>query len=117
MFSSILVTLPWPPTSNTYWRRSGHRIYLSERGLNYRNLTIMKCKDIRNAFLLTDRLKVQINAFPPDKRKRDLDNICKSCLDSLQHADVYPDDNQIDWLIIRRMSDNLGFIEVIIETI
>jgi len=43
-----------------------------------------------------------IDVYPPDKRKRDLDNICKNLLDSLQKAQIYPDDNQIDLLIIQR---------------
>ena len=48
------------------------------------------------------RLSVLINAYPPDRRKRDLDNILKSLLDALQHARVYPDDSQIDRLTIIR---------------
>ncbi|NBW23084.1 MAG: RusA family crossover junction endodeoxyribonuclease, partial [Caulobacteraceae bacterium] len=41
-------------------------------------------------------------AFPPDKRKRDLDNVLKSLLDALTHANVWDDDSQIDDLRIYR---------------
>jgi crossover junction endodeoxyribonuclease RusA len=40
-------------------------------------------------------LKVEIEAWRPDKRKRDLDNLLKAVLDSLAHAGVFEDDSQI----------------------
>jgi crossover junction endodeoxyribonuclease RusA len=43
-----------------------------------------------------------MDAFPPDHRRRDLDNIQKPVLDALEHAGVYEDDSQIDLLITRR---------------
>lgn len=39
---------------------------------------------------------------PPDKRKRDLDNVCKATLDALQHARLFDDDAQIDELHVER---------------
>ena len=59
------------------------------------------------------RLAVRIEAFPPDRRKRDLDNICKSLLDALGHGLVYADDSQIDELSLRRRSpEKPGRVEV-----
>jgi crossover junction endodeoxyribonuclease RusA len=43
-----------------------------------------------------------MDAFPPDRRRRDLDNIQKPVLDALEHVGVYEDDSQIDLLITRR---------------
>lgn len=43
-----------------------------------------------------------MDAFPPDRRRRDLDNILKCTQDSLAHAGVYKDDSQIDLLTVRR---------------
>ena len=54
----------------------------------------------RNAWLM--RLKVEVAAFPPDRRARDLDNLLKSILDSLQHSGVFESDSQIDDLRIWR---------------
>jgi len=48
------------------------------------------------------RIALAMDAFPPDHRRRDLDNIQKPVLDALEHAGVYEDDSQIDLLITRR---------------
>ena len=103
--SGIFLELPWPPTANTYWRRSGNRYFISDKGILFRNQTWYLTRDYRNWFGITARLNVQIIAYPPDKRKRDLDNLFKCVLDSLQYAQVFTDDNQIDSLSIIRMPD------------
>ena len=38
---------------------------------------------------------MSVDAYPPDKRRRDLDNIQKSLWDALQHGGAYRDDSQI----------------------
>jgi len=43
-----------------------------------------------------------MDAFPPDFRRRDLDNTVKSVADALQDAGIYLDDSQIDMLVARR---------------
>ncbi len=48
------------------------------------------------------RMAVSIEVFPPDRRKRDVDNLLKSLVDALQHAGVFPDDSQIIWLLVYR---------------
>lgn len=51
---------------------------------------------------MTGRLSVEIDAHPPDRRRRDLDNLQKPLLDALEYAGVYEDDSQIDRLVSRR---------------
>ena len=48
------------------------------------------------------RLSVCLCVFPPDKRKRDLDNLLKISIDSLQKAGFFHDDSQIDSLEVHR---------------
>jgi crossover junction endodeoxyribonuclease RusA len=61
------------------------------------------------------RLAIEIKATPPDKRKRDLDNILKSLLDSLTHARVIEDDSQFDAIAIARLpSSKPGQVEITI---
>ncbi len=102
------ITLPWPPSVNHYWMRSGNRCYVGSKGIAFRKDVLNCCNKIGITFKSTSRLCVEIQAFPPDKRRRDLDNLLKATLDSLQHAGVYADDNQIDQLRIDRKDLILG---------
>jgi len=62
------------------------------------------------------RLSVRIEAYPPDKRKRDLDNLPKAPLDALTISGLWKDDSQIDELHIVRCSVvSAGFIRVVIN--
>ena len=61
---------------------------------------------------LSGRLHVTLTAYPPDRRRRDIDNLAKSVLDAMQHAGVYQDDSQIDRLTIIRAEVEKGGIIV-----
>lgn len=65
----------------------------------------------RRLWPLTGRLAVSIRVYPPDKRRRDLDNLMKCLIDALQHAGMYQDDSQIDRLLVTR-EDLGGYVEV-----
>lgn len=110
--SMVEITLPWPPSINHYWRRCRDRFYITKEGIYYRTEVAKRCLPYKGFFSEYDRIQVDIHALPPDKRKRDLDNVLKSLLDSLQHAYLFPDDNQIDDLRISRCSPNEGIVVV-----
>lgn len=114
---SIGINLEWPPSANTYWRRNGGRYFISNKGQNYRQHVLQTCLSLglAKSFSENDRLRLSVLAFPPDKRRRDLDNLFKSILDSLQWAKVFNDDSQIDELSIKRMTGTEGFIQVNME--
>lgn len=92
------VRLPWPPSVNTYWRSVNGRVLISRTGREYRAAV----SRIDLPRFGAARLAVTIDAYPPDKRRRDLDNLPKSVLDAMQHAGAFDDDSQIDRLTIER---------------
>lgn len=49
-----------------------------------------------------EKLQVELLIFPPDLKKRDLDNVCKCILDALQRAKIYEDDFKIWKLTVER---------------
>ena len=94
-------TLPWPPTINNCWRRGRNgTVHCSNEVVLFRREVARRIGPWKKP--LKGRLKVAIMAYPPDNRRRDLDNILKSLLDSLQLAGVFLDDSQIDELWIER---------------
>jgi len=115
--SSCMVSLllPWPPTVNHYWKRSYKRFYVGEKGVNYRNEVVILASKFKNSYVNNERLRIDIEAHPPDKRRRDLDNIFKCLLDSLQYAGVYSDDNQLDQIYIERKTPRNGQLLVTIK--
>lgn len=91
-------TLPWPPSLNRYYRVVGEKVLISQEGREYRTLV---CKTpLPKA--PTGRLSVTLLIYPPDARRRDIDNLTKCLLDALTHAGVYEDDSLIDELRIIR---------------
>lgn len=97
----IILHLPWPPSLNHYYRHVGARVLISRAGRHYREQVVQRFRDTSRQ-RLRGRLDVGILAFPPDRRRRDLDNAQKAMLDALQHAGLYADDSQIDHLEITR---------------
>ena len=98
--------LPWPPSVNHYYRRVGPRTLISRQGREYRRIVCgllapgagHGCRKPP----ADGRIALCMDAFPPDRRRRDLDNLQKSAIDSMQHAGIYRDDSQIDLLLTQR---------------
>ena len=47
-------------------------------------------------------LDVDVKVYPPDKRRRDVDNVQKALLDAMEHGGAYGDDSQIVRLAIEK---------------
>ena len=111
----MILNLPFPPSLGQYWRARGKKRFISAAGKLFRE-TVVATHLQRHP--LTQRLRVSIDAYMPDRKIRDLDNIFKPLLDAMEHAGVYETDNQIDELTIRRCDVRPpGKLEVTIETI
>jgi crossover junction endodeoxyribonuclease RusA len=93
--------LPYPPSVNHYWRRVGARTLISRGGRAFRQAVcaILAAAKIKP---LAGPLELVITVYPPDRRRRDVDNTMKSLLDAMQHGGAYHDDSQIVRLLIER---------------
>lgn len=112
----VTLTLPYPPTVNTYWRNVSGRTLISRKGREYREAVGWAVRAAKAApWPESARLCVAIEAQAPDKRRRDLDNLPKSVLDALTDAGVWADDSQIDDLRIWRGPVGAGQIVVTIR--
>jgi len=99
----MIFTLPWPPSINHYWRRVGPRTLISREGRTFRrNVCALLGGGGPRKPPAGGRVALAMDAFPPDRRRRDLDNIAKPVLDVFEHAGIYEDDSQVDLLVTRR---------------
>ena len=92
--SVLELILPYPPSTNHYWRRVGTKTLISREGRGFRRLVcaILAARGIQPREGLLD---VVIHLYPPDRRRRDVDNAQKALLDALAHGGAYHDDSQI----------------------
>lgn len=114
----IELILPYPPSVNHYktvgkivttqnGKKYQQRVDTSETKAFYYHVWIkiresMALKRIETALISTIDMKVWL--YPPDKRKRDIDNVIKPLLDSLVKGGLLQDDSQINRLLIERRS-------------
>ena len=114
----ITLTLPYPPSVNHYWRNIGRgRTIISRRGRRYQ-INVLAAVLLAGRPRIEGRLSLRMELTMPDRKRRDLDNVCKAMLDALGHAGVYQDDSQIDRLeIVRGVVRAPGAAVVTIEEI
>ncbi len=99
----VSINIPYPPSVNHYWGRQGHRSFLGVKATKFRADVIQIVKSMNlQPYVPNDRLKIIIDVYPPDLRRRDIDNTIKGLLDSLMHAKLIPDDSQIDKISVTR---------------
>lgn len=95
------IEIPFPPSVNHYWRRVGHRTLISREGRAFR-ARIARILAVRRLAPLEGPLEMDMEVYPPDRRRRDLDNLWKAVLDAFEHGGAYLDDSQFVRLQIFR---------------
>jgi crossover junction endodeoxyribonuclease RusA len=89
------ISLPFPPSINHYYRHTARGVSILPAGRKFRVEVNAHVVAQRAAKGYAGRLVVLINAYPPDNRRRDVDNPIKPLLDAMTHAGVWVDDSQI----------------------
>ena len=102
MGEAISIELPWPPSVNRYYRHVGPRVLISREGRRYRMMCVSRLGGVFPK--LEGKVKLTGEFYPPDARKRDLDNVLKCMIDSLVHAGLMRDDSQIKHIDVQMMS-------------
>ncbi len=99
--------LPYPPSVNHYYRRVGPRTLISREGRAYREkvCAILAADGIKP---LSGPLAIHVEIYPPDRRRRDIDNVLKALCDALEHGGAYRDDSQIVRLEIEKFKPVAG---------
>lgn len=83
-----------------------NRLVISKKGVAYTE----EIKQLTQGMpsFNTDRVSITILLYPPDLRRRDIDNIEKAIFDSLTKAGVWEDDSQVDEMHVFRMEKIKG---------
>jgi crossover junction endodeoxyribonuclease RusA len=101
------LTLPFPPSVNTYWRAPNKgplagRHLISAAGRKYQSdacaAIIEQLRRLPKPS--AEAAAVEIMLYPPDARRRDIDNYNKALFDALTHAGVWEDDNQVKRMLV-----------------
>jgi len=87
--------LPYPINCsvNHLYTKTKTGFYINKSAKNYKEIVYYLALKV-NKFG-NKNVEVKIELYPPDKRKRDLDNILKIVLDALQFAKIIENDCQI----------------------
>lgn len=98
------IFLPYPPSANNLWRVFKCRII---RSADYRGWisNAGKVLNAQHPQKLTGPVTIHITANPPDKRRRDIDNLAKSTVDLLEAHQVIERD---DMAIVRKLTLEAG---------
>lgn len=112
----IEIALPYPPSVNHYWRHTKQgRHYIAPKGVAFREAVYMRCRAIsgKNSPLFCKSVDVSVKVFPPDNRRRDIDNILKALLDGLVHGRLLEDDSLIMKLTVEKFEACRGGMVVV----
>ena len=93
MGKHLRIKLPWPPSVNHYWKARGSRRFISPKAKAWLDEAILLLRAKRVRF--EGAVAIHMRFSPPDRRKRDGDNLEKAIMDALVKAGVIKDDSLV----------------------
>ena len=69
---------------------------------NYVEACLLLLKNQKIKPISAEKLQIELLIYPPDKKRRDIDNVIKVLLDTIQRANIIENDYKIWLLIVRR---------------
>jgi crossover junction endodeoxyribonuclease RusA len=100
--------LPYPPSVNQLYGvdPKTKRRYLTQKGKDfkrlawYRIMTQKRAAGLEKGIIFDAVQRVDLNFFPPDFRKRDVDNLIKITLDVCTENEIWKDDRLVKKLCV-----------------
>lgn len=108
--ADLTFSVSFPPSVNHYWRHAvlplkrktaeGKQAFrvqalISQAGRKYKQAVCREVMAQKAQYRLSARVRMFVALYPPDRRRRDVDNYAKALLDSLVEAGVLADDSQV----------------------
>ena len=120
MFKEVSLQLPWPPSVNQVWATTKRgNWYGTKIAKDYKAAVkyIVMQKNCQGSFPKSDNIEYNLFVYPPDNRRRDLDNLNKVVCDALQDAGVYDNDCQIKRIFMEmKPQEKPGTVIVILKS-
>ncbi len=113
-----MIKLPYPPTVNHYYTVARGRKILSSNGRAYKAEAQVELYRQGTQKAPEGPYSVWIQVRPPDRRKRDIDNLLKPVLDALTGYGAISDDSHVTDLRITKYEPiKGGELSVLIDLI
>ena len=94
--------LPYPPTINSYYVKTRQGVFISKKGRVFREAAAEAVNEQLPDAAISFAVLIEIVLHPPDRRKRDIDNVVKPTLDALTKAGLWTDDVLVNQLFVYR---------------
>lgn len=92
---SVVLQLPWPPSINSYWKRTRFgSVYVSREGKEFVGRAVQLISNLGESPLV-GRIGFDAKFYPPNRQRRDLDNCLKVLIDAIQESKLIGNDYQI----------------------
>lgn len=113
----IELFLPFPPSINVLYNSNRYGIYLSKKGRLYveRMEAEVQAQCGSVPLPISYFMQVDVILYPPDRRKRDIDNYTKCLFDSLTKAGLWKDDSLVQIMKVykgEKTSGGLAYMRI-----